>query len=96
MCASILRGQCPKPLLCLCINSLSFGHRRHRKCRRHTTLRIFTRPNWPSRRMEQINFQMLYDRDGGSFPVENKNTRVDKLEVFRDGKMYNLPKKLAD
>jgi len=40
-------------------------------------------PNWPSRRMEQVNFQMLYDRDGGSFPVDNKNIRVDRIEIFK-------------
>jgi hypothetical protein len=53
-------------------------------------------PNWPSRRMEQINFQMLYDRDGGSFPVNNKTIRVEKLEIFVDGKLHAIPMKLAD
>jgi len=53
-------------------------------------------PNWPSRRMEQINFQMLYDRDGGSFPTNNKNIRVEKIEIFVDGKLHTVPTKLAD
>jgi len=53
-------------------------------------------PNWPSRRMEQINFQMLYDRDGGSFPTNNKSIRVEKIEIFKDGKLQTVPAKLAD
>ena len=53
-------------------------------------------PNWPSRRMEQINFQMLYDRDGGSFPVNNKNIRVEKIETYVDGRLHTVPAKLAD
>jgi hypothetical protein len=53
-------------------------------------------PNWPSKRLEQINFQMLYDREGGSFPIDNKALRVNKIEIFRDGKMYTVPTKLAD
>jgi hypothetical protein len=53
-------------------------------------------PTWPAKRMEQITFQMLYDRDGKSFPVDNKQYRVHALEVFYDGKLYNVPRRLAD
>ena len=53
-------------------------------------------PDWPTRRMEQITFAMLYDRDGGSFPTNNKAIRVEKIEAFHDGKLYAIPSKLAD
>ncbi|MDB5321978.1 MAG: hypothetical protein JWN40_3609 [Phycisphaerales bacterium] len=53
-------------------------------------------PNWPSRRMEQVNFQMLYDREGGSFPVDNKNVRVATIEIFVDGKLHAVPARLVD
>lgn len=53
-------------------------------------------PNWAPRQLKVLHFQMLFDRDGGSFPVDNKNIRIDKIEVVRDGKVYNVPKKLAD
>jgi hypothetical protein len=46
--------------------------------------------------MEQINFQMLYDRDGGSFPVNNKTIRVEKIETYVDGRLHTVPAKLAD
>src|SRR4051812_19405794 len=51
---------------------------------------------WPAKRMEQITFQMLYDREGKSFPVDNKQYRVHSLEIFHDGKLYNVPRRLAE
>ena len=53
-------------------------------------------PNWPSKQLKVLHFQMLFDREGGSFPVDNKNIRVEKLEIVRDGKVYAVPTKLAD
>jgi len=39
-----------------------------------------------------LNFEMMYDRMGRHFPTENKDrdTMVQKVEVYRDGKMYEL------
>jgi len=53
-------------------------------------------PEWPSKRLEQINFQMLFDRDGRNFPIDNKTYRVEKIELVRDGKLYSVPSRLAD
>ena len=53
-------------------------------------------PVWASKKVQQVTFQMLYDRDGKSFPVDNKGMRVEKIEIFRDGKLYNVPKRLAE
>jgi hypothetical protein len=53
-------------------------------------------PEWPGKRLEQINFQMLFDRDGKAFPIDNKNIRANKVEIFRNGKLYNVPSRLAD
>jgi hypothetical protein len=39
---------------------------------------------------------MLYDRDGGSFPTNNKNIRVEKIEIYVDGKLHTVPAKLAE
>lgn len=46
----------------------------------------------------KFNFQMLYDTNGNSFPVNifNSKIRVEKVEVFHDGKMYNVPVHLSD
>jgi hypothetical protein len=43
-----------------------------------------------------INFQMLYDAKGNYFPTNNNKTLISKVEVFKDGKMYDLPVRLGD
>lgn len=53
-------------------------------------------PQWPSKGLKKVNFAMLYDRDGQSFPTSYKTTHVDKIEMLRNGKLYNVPKRLAD
>ena len=47
-------------------------------------------------KLKTLNFQMLFDDQGNYFPTENKKTLVTKVEVFRDGKMYDVPVKLGD
>jgi hypothetical protein len=47
-------------------------------------------------KLKQFNFQMLFDENGNYFPRDNSKTRVSKVEIFRDGKMYNVPLQLAD
>lgn len=53
-------------------------------------------PVWQTRELKRIGFRMLYDRDGLTFPTDNKRFKVDKIEVFYGGKLYNVPMKLAD
>lgn len=43
-----------------------------------------------------INFQMLYDDKGNYFPTNNKKVLVNKVEMLKDGKMYDIPVRLAD
>ena len=45
-----------------------------------------------------LNFQLLYDNHGEHFPVGvfNSKMRVEKVEVYRDGKMFDVPVRLAD
>ena len=43
-----------------------------------------------------INFQMLYDEKGNYFPTDNKKVLVDKVEMYKDGKMFDVPVRLAD
>jgi len=51
---------------------------------------------WNSKEMKTIDFPMLYNRDGHSFPLNNKDTVVDKIEILKDGKLQSVSKKLAD
>jgi hypothetical protein len=45
-----------------------------------------------------LNFQMFYDNQGNHIPAGmfNGSFRVEKVEVYRDGKMYEMTKRLAD
>ena len=43
-----------------------------------------------------IHFQMLYDGEGNYFPTNNKKVLVNKVEMLKDGKIYDIPVRLAD
>jgi hypothetical protein len=42
-----------------------------------------------------INFQMLYNDKGEYFPLDNSKVIVKKLEVLKDGKVYDIPVHVA-
>ncbi len=46
-------------------------------------------------KLKTINFQMLFDDQGNYFTTDNKQM-VNKVEIFRDGKMYDVKTKLGD
>ena len=45
-------------------------------------------------KLETIAFQMLFDDQGNSFPTHK--AMVNKLEIYRGGKMYDVTTKLGD
>ena len=51
-----------------------------------------------SNRVTTINFQMMYDDKGRSFPVNNSTPErmVRQLEIVRDGQVYTVPFRQAD
>ena len=51
-----------------------------------------------SGRVTTINFQMMYDANGKSFPTNNSRPEnmVRQLEMVRDGTLYTIPFKQAD
>lgn len=53
-------------------------------------------PSIPMGKLKVFPFQMLYDGAGNSFPTRNEKTRIEKVELFMDGKMYDVTTKLAD
>jgi hypothetical protein len=54
--------------------------------------------HWPKGQLKKVNFQMLYDAGGKSFPINNGNKGpvVQTVELAREGKVYAVPAKLAD
>ena len=57
---------------------------------------VFHATKWPARTLKKINFATLYDRDGRPFPIDNQKVRISKIEALKDGKLYNVPMKLAE
>ena len=53
-------------------------------------------PRMESRKLKEVHFPMLYDETGAYFPFDNKQTRVETVEIFRDGTMYAVTVKPAD
>jgi len=47
-------------------------------------------------KLEVLPFQMIFDDGGNSFPTDNSKIRVESVELYKDGKMYDVTTKLAD
>jgi hypothetical protein len=47
-------------------------------------------------RLKTLHFQMIFDDKGNYFPLDNKKILVNKVEILRDGKLYNVPVRQAD
>jgi hypothetical protein len=43
-----------------------------------------------------IPFQAIFNDSGHSFPTDNSKTLVNSVEVYRDGKMYEIKTQMAD
>ena len=48
------------------------------------------------KKLEQLPFQMFYDANGHYFPADNTPMLIKTLNIYRDGKMYDVPLQLAD
>lgn len=46
--------------------------------------------------LTHLTFQMLFDDAGNSFTTDNKKNRIETVEIYKDGKMYDVTTKLAD
>lgn len=47
-------------------------------------------------KLKRIPFQAIYNDKGQSFPTKNNSVRVQTVEFFRDGKMFDVPTQLGD
>ena len=53
-------------------------------------------PRMEAKKLKRLPFQMLFNDRGLSFTTDNKLVRITKLELYRDGKMYDVRLQLAD
>jgi hypothetical protein len=47
-------------------------------------------PYMQDRKLKEVHFPMLFDQNGNSFPMDNSRTRVNRVEVLRNGVLYEL------
>jgi len=53
-------------------------------------------PTMQPGRLKTLPFQMIFDDKGNYFPLSNKQVLVNKVEILRDGKLYNVRVAQAD
>ena len=53
-------------------------------------------PKMLPNKLVTLNFQMIFDDKGDYFPTDNKKVLVNKVEMYKDGKMYEIPVRLGD
>jgi hypothetical protein len=56
-------------------------------------------PKITPHKLEELPFTLFYDDQGNYFPKEGSSqadSMVKKIEIYMDGKMYNVPLQLAD
>jgi hypothetical protein len=46
--------------------------------------------------LKRLDFQMIYNDAGQYFPTDNSKTLVNKVEILRGGKMYDVKPQLGD
>ena len=46
--------------------------------------------------LKVLNFRMLFDSKGRSFPMNNSSVRIQKVEAYHAGQMFDIPVGLAD
>jgi len=51
-------------------------------------------PTMESKKIKKLDFQMMFDDQGQSFPTSHLT--VSKIEILRDGKMYDVKVRPAD
>jgi hypothetical protein len=53
-------------------------------------------PSMEKGKLKVFNFQMIYDDHGKYLPTDSSKERVNKVELYCDGKMYDVRLQLAD
>ena len=53
-------------------------------------------PKMEPNRLKRLGFRMIFNDSGHHFPLKNSRVMVQRVELFQDGKLYELPLQLAD
>ncbi len=50
----------------------------------------------PAGKLLKISFKMIFNDSGQYFPLDNSKTLMKQIELYQDGKLYDIPLQLAD
>ena len=53
-------------------------------------------PQMKPKQLKVLNVQMRDDDQGRYFPINNKTVRINRVEAYRDGQMWDISVGLAD
>jgi hypothetical protein len=53
-------------------------------------------PKMEKKTMKELDFKMLYDKAGNPLAITEQMPRVEKVELYMGGKMYDVPVQIAD
>lgn len=53
-------------------------------------------PKMEPGKLKKLPFQMLFNDKGQYFPLDNRKAVIEQLELFQNGKLYEVPVQLAD
>lgn len=53
-------------------------------------------PAFEPGKLKRIPFSAIFNDAGQHFPLNNRNDLIKVVELYRDGKMYDVPLQLAD
>jgi hypothetical protein len=53
-------------------------------------------PLMEKQKLKHLTFQMLFNDSGQSFPINNQTVRIESVQLYMDGKMFDVTTKLAD
>lgn len=53
-------------------------------------------PKMQDRKLKEVHFPMLFNEKGNKFPFDNSKVRVERVEVLRDGTIYEVTSQVAE
>jgi hypothetical protein len=53
-------------------------------------------PRMEDRTIKRVHFAMLMDEEGNRFPSDNRQVRVEKVEMLREGRLYHIHSYVGD
>jgi hypothetical protein len=53
-------------------------------------------PRMEPQRLKRLPFQMIFNDQGQYFPLDNDKALIQQVELFQNGRLYDVPLQLAD